>query len=214
MVQIKRVVLIGGPSASGKSVLIAMLQHGLPPDLCDQLGIDPDSSPIYIGMGRLSKQNPSSSIDLLVIHYDLLHQSLPGGDFAHIPDLIGRSDSIQILTLCTPPDLLRKRIAARMHNKPYKLISFLKNPYSYKILLKRWEKKRYYKRASNILSLYDRWFAYIDKQGITNHLILDSTGPDISTVAVPYNRSEAEKMLSMEAVQPDRLNIDGKARLT
>ena len=55
-----------------------------------------------------------SSVDKLVLHYDFFYQYSPIDGFAYLPDLIGRSSRVVVLTLCTSSEVLFERTTQRL----------------------------------------------------------------------------------------------------
>lgn len=193
MFQTEQLIIVGGPSAVGKSTLIALMQQGHLPGLCEQLDVTLTSSTLYLEARELP-QVQQASVAQLVLHYDFLQQSLPDGDFAYLFDLISRSHRVTALTMYTSSDILFQRMSARMRKT---LISFLPRPNRNKTrrLINLWKRRKLYKNASNLTALYYDWSVYMDKRGVTNHLMLDSAESD-TAVTRPHERTEVARILN------------------
>ncbi len=206
MFQTNRLIIVGGPSAAGKSTLITMIQQSRLPTLCDQLGVDPYTPPLCIEARKLPEIR-LSSVEQLIIHYDFIRQSLPEGEYAYLSRLINASNCVVVLTLCTSPDMFTQRISSRIKNAWISLLLKPK-PYTAKMLLLLRKRVKLFRNPPDILALYDDWSAYIDKCGVSNHLILDSSNTNITT-AKPYSRFEVERLLCTTTVPQKPNNETG-----
>ena len=125
----KKVVVVAGPSASGKSYLIRQLmtkrKNCFRDKVCHQLGINPQEPRSRISIGALtkldSKPGRSSKLtkDLIFIHFDITsrHQS----NKQHLLRSIANScKSIKVITLKTPFDVWHQRMRQRIDLNPSK----------------------------------------------------------------------------------------------
>jgi len=113
MFQIDQLIIIGGPSCSGKSFLIEKIQQGDCPRLREQLGIANPSSWLYVRDMQLARIR-QPIIERLVVHFDFYTHHLQENGFNYIDELINNSDRIIILTLYVPPKILIQRINSRL----------------------------------------------------------------------------------------------------
>ena len=125
----KDLVIVAGPSASGKSHLIRQLtskrKNKFRDKIYRQLGINPQEPRSHISVGALTKldSKPGHSRklikDLIFIHFDITsrHQN----DKQHLLKSIANScRSIKVVTLKTPFDVWHQRMRQRIDINPTK----------------------------------------------------------------------------------------------
>jgi len=190
-----RLVIIGGPSSVGKSTLMEKMRDGIVPHLCEHLSIELPSSYLHLNAGKLHNVG-LTSIDRLVFHYDILGQYSPRDGFNYLPDMILRAHSVVILTLCVSQNTLINRTTSRL-SKNFK--SFLWRPEirRAKNLHKRWMKRKLYRNASKIITLYDEWSEFVESSGVTEHFILNQDTSGCMTVK-QYDRNIVHKLLELD----------------
>ena len=158
----KDLVIVAGPSASGKSHLIRQLTSKRKNKFRDkvyrQLGINPQEPRSHISIGALTKldSKPGHSRklikELIFIHFDITsrHQS----DKQHLLKSIANScKSIKVVTLKTPFDVWHQRMRQRIDVNPtknpsniadeiYRLSRFSRYfaKWRYESIYKKWEK--------------------------------------------------------------------------
>ena len=158
----KDLVIVAGPSASGKSHLIRQLTSKRKNKFRDkvyrQLGINPQEPRSHISIGALTKldSKPGHSRklikELIFIHFDITsrHQS----DKQHLLKSIANScRSIKVVTLKTPFDIWHQRMRQRIEVNPtknpsniadeiYRLSRFSRYfaKWRYESIYKKWEK--------------------------------------------------------------------------
>ena len=158
----KEVVIVAGPSASGKSYLIRQLmtkrKNRFRDKIYQTLGINPQEQRSHISIGALTKLDikPGHSRklikDLIFIHFDITsrHQS----DKQHLLRSIADScKSIKVVTLKTPFDVWHQRMRQRIEINPtknpsnsadaiYRLSRFSRHlaKWRYESIYKQWEK--------------------------------------------------------------------------
>ena len=158
----KDLVIVAGPSASGKSHLIRQLTSKRKNKFRDkvyrQLGINPQEPRSHISIGALTKldSKPGHSRklikELIFIHFDITsrHQS----DKQHLLKSIANScRSIKVVTLKTPFDVWHQRMRQRIGVNPtknpsniadeiYRLSRFSRYfaKWRYESIYKKWEK--------------------------------------------------------------------------
>ena len=158
----KDLVIVAGPSASGKSHLIRQLTSKRKNKFRDkvyrQLGINPQEPRSHISIGALTKldSKPGHSRklikELIFIHFDITsrHQS----DKQHLLKSIANScRSIKVVTLKTPFDVWHQRMRQRIDINPtknpsniadeiYRLSQFSRYfaKWRYESIYKKWEK--------------------------------------------------------------------------
>ena len=158
----KDLVIVAGPSASGKSHLIRQLttkrKNKFRDKVYRQLGINPQEPRSHISIGALTKldSKPGHSRklikELIFIHFDITsrHQS----DKQHLLKSIANScRSIKVVTLKTPFDVWHQRMRQRIDVNPtknpsniadeiYRLSRFSRYfaKWRYETIYKKWEK--------------------------------------------------------------------------
>ena len=158
----KDLVIVAGPSASGKSHLIRQLttkrKNKFRDKVYRQLGINPQEPRSHISIGALTKldSKPGHSRklikELIFIHFDITsrHQS----DKQHLLKSIANScRSIKVVTLKTPFDVWHQRMRQRIDINPtknpsniadeiYRLSQFSRYfaKWRYESIYKKWEK--------------------------------------------------------------------------
>jgi hypothetical protein len=185
MFHINQLIIIGGPSGSGKSFLIEKIQQGECPRLCSQLGITNPSSWLYVLAKDLNQIHPI--VERLVVHYDLYAHQSKENEFNHLNRLINNSDRMIILTLNVPRSILIERVNSRLRRSLFSLIGVKsKKDLKEKLwnMYREWKIQKAYKHGVSEL-LYDKWFNYLDQFAITSHWLLDNYKSD-TIVAYPY----------------------------
>ena len=134
-------------------------------------------------------------IEKLVVHYDFYARYSKKKGFNYLSKLITNSNSVVVLTLFVPPEILIQR------NKS-KLLEALKSPfrlsaYKRKRLFKvekkvrklqkvwqLWKKQRAYQKGHSVL-LYERWTDFFSRNSVAAHWILDFNKSN-NWIAQPY----------------------------
>ena len=198
MVQTNQLIILAGPSGVGKSYLINKIKQGECSRLCKQLGMLNPSSWRYVGVPGLKKIH-QPIIERLVLHYNLydgfkhLHFCSSHVTLFLPNELINNADTIIIVTLLVPRSILVKRLNSRLLKKFFQLIGVreTKNYNSGQLLAKILDllKKRKAVKCREIDLLYEKWFSYLNRFNITNHLLLDSSQP-YDMRAYPYKKDK------------------------
>ena len=158
----KDLVIVAGPSASGKSHLIRQLTSKRKNKFRDkvyrQLGINPQEPRSHISIGALTKldSKPGHSRklikELIFIHFDITSRNQ--SDKQHLLKSIANScRSIKVVTLKTPFDVWHQRMRQRIDVNPtknpsniadeiYRLSRFSRYfaKWRYESIYKKWEK--------------------------------------------------------------------------
>jgi len=110
--RVEDLIVIAGPTSSGKSTLIDHLREGKEPDLARHLGLDdPASIPAYNAFDLIEPRPPQ--LEKLVFHYDLLRPFLRS---AHVHgrdealDILGSGRRVRVLLIYIPPHRLRAQL--------------------------------------------------------------------------------------------------------
>ncbi len=181
MLRVNQLIIIGGPSRAGKSFLIENMKQGDCPYLCDQLGIIDPSSWNYLMADSLNKEQ-RPMIEKLVVHYDFYAQYSKKEGFNYLSELITNSNSVVVLTLFVPPEILIQRNKSKLW-EALKLPFYL-SAYKRKHLFKLWKKQRAYQKGLSVF-LYERWSDFFSRNSVAAHWILDFNESD-NWIAQPY----------------------------
>ena len=173
----KDLVIVAGPSASGKSHLIRQLTSKRKNKFRDkvyrQLGINPQEPRSHISIGALTKldSKPGHSRklikELIFIHFDITsrHQS----DKQHLLKSIANScRSIKVVTLKTPFDVWHQRMRQRIDINP------TKNPSNIADEIYRLSRFSRYLAKWRYESIYKKWDKLIKNIDLDGQLIVKS----------------------------------------
>ena len=173
----KDLVIVAGPSASGKSHLIRQLTSKRKNKFRDkvyrQLGINPQEPRSHISIGALTKldSKPGHSRklikELIFIHFDITsrHQS----DKQHLLKSIANScRSIKVVTLKTPFDVWHQRMRQRIDINP------TKNPSNIADEIYRLSRFSRYFAKWRYESIYKKWDKLIKNIDLDGQLIVKS----------------------------------------
>ena len=171
----KDLVIVAGPSASGKSHLIRQLttkrKNKFRDKVYRQLGINPQEGRSHISIGALTKldSKPGHSRklikDLIFIHFDITsrHQS----DKQHLLQSIAHScKSIKVVTLKTPFDVWHQRMRQRIDVNP------TKNPSNIADEIYRLSRFSRYFARWRYESIYKKWEKLIKNINLDGQLIV------------------------------------------
>lgn len=101
-------LIIGGPSCSGKTFLINKIRQGLYPDLCNKIGLQNHSTWRFVNANELEFLDLSTE-KKLVVHYDFFFQHSEWNAFYLIDALAEHFDVVNAVTLTVPTKTLVKR---------------------------------------------------------------------------------------------------------
>ena len=171
----KDLVIVAGPSASGKSHLIRQLttkrKNKFRDKVYRQLGINPQQPRSHISIGALTKldSKPGHSRklikELIFIHFDITsrHQS----DKQHLLKSIANScRSIKVVTLKTPFDVWHQRMRERIGVNP------TKNPSNIADEIYRLSRFSRYFAKWRYESIYKKWEKLIKNINLNGQLIV------------------------------------------
>lgn len=115
MVHAKKLYLLGGPPAVGKSHLMDRIQEGALPHLVDELDLG-DPAQIVFARAQTLAAIQAPVVDRLVLHYDFLGPFVNGQQDYFAKDalgLIADADEVIFVTMWVPQPVLSKRIHDR-----------------------------------------------------------------------------------------------------
>ena len=188
-------LIIASPSGAGKSYLMEMIQQGACSGLCERLGITDTASWLYLESFRLKKMS-KVPIDKLVLHYDLGANVGNGENFSNLDALIANTDHVEVLTLCTRPNVLIQRKKLAPIGRPQVPLISLKR-LKQKVREIRWRLKlKGFDHVSSTFALYEAWRMYLDKYTIKRHWLLDFNQNTIVQMPCSYDPATLTQFIS------------------
>jgi 2-polyprenyl-3-methyl-5-hydroxy-6-metoxy-1,4-benzoquinol methylase len=221
--RVKNLVVVTGPTSSGKTTLIKALRSNACPELAARLGVNDFSSWDSVGAHGLLTY-PKRSIEHLIFHYDFLRPYRKSTK-THRRDealhLLRTADNIAVVTVYTEPERLRRQLISSEFNVrspstlKHRLKWLLRKLFSLpgmtclrvlpggKRLFKRVFREaserhlniqRVYQKSENIFAFYRDWFDYIEQLPVNiRHHLIVSTHQDQELTI--YTRAEWEAMI-------------------
>ncbi len=124
-----------------------------------------------------------STIEQLIVHYDLYSQFSRKNGFDRLHSLIDRSRRTTVLTLCVAPEVLTQRINWRVLRR-LRRVFYYSRAYKKKLYLLRrvWKQREKYKQGFSSY-LYEEWFDALNECTIENHWLLDSSKNSDAVIA-------------------------------
>ena len=192
MFYLKKVLIIGGPSCSGKSTVIKKLKRGELPLLRQQIGIKDPTMWRYILAKDLEKIRKPVTLQLAV-HFDTWgHHTKRRSKI--LRKLVSISETIVVLTLCVQPSILFIRNTLRIKKA---FFSFFCTKPKFKELHNLWKRQFFYKNPNNIIILYERWFKTLETYQLDHHWLLNCTeGND--RIAYRFKKERVRQFLGIE----------------
>ncbi|HXV25480.1 MAG TPA: methyltransferase domain-containing protein [Alphaproteobacteria bacterium] len=175
--RIDHLVLVTGPTSSGKSTLIDRLWKGDLPQLSDRIGLtDKSDWPQPINTNHLFENSPASASNV-IWHYDFLrpyYRTSKTYERDEALEALTCAEKVTVITVWTPPERLRAQFfRSEIERRGKKR----RSPASHHLkILKQYEDDR------RVLGLYKAWFAYVQGRA-AEHLVvtLDETGLTVRT---------------------------------
>lgn len=170
--RIKRLIVIAGLPASGKSTLIAHLQSDESSAMRKSLGFDNLSNWRVLQLKKLPKESDPDMGDV-ILHYNISQHQLDGDMFRHsnvLTDIINVAEEVTIISLVTPRQRLIKQFTQFRAYKADKLISSRR--------VKKKMKKLLGLLSSNdsLDELYGEWFTFVRQSTKTSHVVAHDGG--------------------------------------
>ena len=154
--RIKKLIVIAGPTSSGKSTLIQKLKDHSAPTIAAAVGIQKGMKMEHTdanGLGRYLNQK----VDTLLFHYDILRpfeRSAKTHDRDEALDILDTAEDVVILTLWTHPDILRKQFEEK------KIVPKLKKGKKSKITKRRRKIFEYFADKHKMHYFYSTWLDF------------------------------------------------------
>ena len=166
MFQTNQLIIVGGPTAVGKTTFVNCLRQQILPVSLDPIPLRNPEKYLFLDATQLSGFR-GTFVDRLVLHYDFIYQCSAQGGLPYLSELISGSGSVRGLTLCAQSTVLSARISSRLapsDNTPAGQRS------------RRLQKvKAIYEDPAALLGAFHRWQASLGQFELASHLIVDAT---------------------------------------
>lgn len=153
---IERMLVVAGPTSSGKSTLIERLQGGALPELADAIGLDKPAEWPMVGASQIARLR-EPRMPRLIFHYDTLYPYLRSAK-THEREkslrLLDAAGEVVSLTIWTPPDALRRQLEEGEIGPKTRFGFFLGNRRYPKI-------QDDYRHPERIFRFYQAWFDWL-----------------------------------------------------
>jgi SAM-dependent methyltransferase len=167
--RVKQLLVVAGPAAAGKSVLIERLQNHQAPQVADALGLGNLSDWKDVTANSIDKvTNPQQNA--LIFHYDLMRyygSSLRPFERDGALEVLDCADEITFLTLQTPAPILLERIEKRD-------LSDVKNKSRDDRAV---AKRDFFRDALAVEEMYREWLQFCEQKSravkVARHIIVD-----------------------------------------
>ena len=177
--RIKRLVIVAGPTRSGKSTLLEKIKTNSIPAIARAAGIEGKAELEYVDANGLVghfKEN----VDTLIFHYDIVRPFRRSAKTYYRDealDLLDTAENIVILTLYTPPDILRRQYEKTKISSKMKQGKRAKDKKRYLKVL------QFYADNHQIYEFYNTWINFWQaRKPNANHLIVQLQ-PDLNIIS-------------------------------
>jgi hypothetical protein len=170
--RIKRLFVVAGMSAGGKSTFLKFITSPEGEALAKQIGFDRTQEWGTHLFGQFLR-NPEPCFEGVLLHYNITKHMNDGDLYHHsraLADLMSVSDEVRVVTIARPREILLKAFQATRMGKTRK-----------RLFSSRHRKKL--KRLTNLLSrpeslngVYDDWLRFLDRRGLGRTIVV--TGDD------------------------------------
>ena len=184
MIKSNKLLIVTGPSNAGKSVLIDRILRGECQKLCNQLKLGNPSNWQLI-QGKNINRNKKQFIDYLILHKGFNSKS-KNHNFKIVHEFIRRSEDVTVLTMCPPANIVFWRTIEEMKTNTDLQIQNLMKLRNLRKLGKRLKKLWHYCNQGNMLVGYERWFSYLEKNGIERSWLINCTSSNVDK-AIPFS---------------------------
>lgn len=174
MNDIQHLIILSGPSCSGKTTLINKIKSKKLPLICQQLDIkNPHLCVDLIAKDFL--RMPESLPQNLILHYDICEHNLHPKEYDYLQLLMAKSRKVDIITLYITPKILQQRMRWRLVKKTCVLfLKIKKHRQILKYLKGNMNKYQlYYRQHNKLLDMYNDWFAFCQKFDEINHWCIE-----------------------------------------
>jgi GTPase SAR1 family protein len=185
---INQLLILAGPSGTGKSTLIkAIKQDKLPSHISQKLNIknlsilpnfqDDDFQQL---ISQLKSQKQVKSI---IVYYDLYNNYSDKNYHKKLLKIIQHFEEVVVVTVFVPNHILIKRIRLRIIKTFIKeclkpLNSKFKSPY----IRYQWNKYQGYTKTNVASKIYEEWFEFTASEWVSSHWLLDSSQKELNII--------------------------------
>jgi len=194
--RIEDLIVIAGPTSSGKSTLIDRLRGGEEPDLARYLGLDdPVSIPAYNAFDLIEPRPPQ--LEQLIFHYDLMR---PFQRSAHVHgrdealDILGSGRRVRVLTIYIPPQQLRAQLEQAVITPKTRRGKFRGNSRKAAI-------HKMYADSDRVHGWYQDFFTYCESRGVEVEVVLPMESMRCISVEEWQDRIAGERSGSTESTR-------------
>ncbi len=169
--QIKKLVIVAGPTSVGKSTLIEELMNHSVPDIAQTLGIEKGATMAFAGANSIARQF-NGNVDTFLFHYDIVRpfrRSAKTHERDEALDILDTAEDITVLTLWTPPDILRQQFEK----------SKILNRGKIKKNERRWKIFQDYADKNKISEFYNGWLKFCRDKKVKNYMVKLQPEPEI-----------------------------------
>jgi hypothetical protein len=169
--QIRRLILIAGPTSAGKSTLIEQLVNHQAAAVAERLQLADVSAWQASGVRQVGRSK-TVQFDQLLLHYDFLGRlewSTNRYRSTEVDDVLQAARDIVTLTIFRSPEQLQRQFEAS------EVATYVKRRGTEPTSKKHRQLREDYKSAGKVLEYYKRWFDYL-RRVPGEHLVADFTG--------------------------------------
>jgi 2-polyprenyl-3-methyl-5-hydroxy-6-metoxy-1,4-benzoquinol methylase len=153
--KIDNLVVVAGPTAVGKSTLVAQLKRNELPDIARRVGIEDGTAWLTIEANKLYALT-QPYVENLLFHYDFLRSYLrtakmPGRD--EVLDVLDTAEHLTFLTLWCPPEILQQRLI-QSEIEPHTKNGIYRGKARTLVIAKEYE------NLARVREHYQHWFAF------------------------------------------------------
>ncbi|MFO0687856.1 MAG: class I SAM-dependent methyltransferase [Myxococcota bacterium] len=182
--RIRKLVVIAGVTASGKTTLIDRLRRGEEPEIAAAIGLStPASAVSYDAFDLIEPRSPY--VDTVLFHYDILR---PFRRSAHVHardealDVLRTADEVTVLTILPEADELVRRFDRAIID-PKRRFGMIRGG------RRKLEVREILSDPARLSQWYETWFEYCRSRGIDSRVLLADEGKRIENVDVWSTRS-------------------------
>ncbi len=202
-----QIVIVSGPTGSGKSTLMKKIRENTLPEISKQLGLDNPSKWVFVMDEFKALELPESHLDSLIIHYDflrpILREQLQNYEEDECLSVLPNSDKITFVTLWAKPEILIERLKLRKKRFFFEnsdlqgFIYFSKSKNKSQIMrnlflkyLSRKPKKLHEMyNSTSIYEAYEKWFNFCSSfDGSVNWIVDNSKDNILNIQLIPQSK--------------------------
>jgi len=187
-----KLLVIAGPSCSGKSQLIAKLQSGKHENVFKEVNFNAKEPPAYLSLSSIRTLD-QEYYPAVVLHLDILRLN---NFHSYISEMLtnGRNDVV-VITLCVRQKAIVYRLCKRTL---WKLFDNIVNGRGRKSALEKFRVKwKFFKNVKALHQCYDTWFQLLEDRSIVENYVLDVNRDEIQKPRV-YSKSLFQSLIGFK----------------